>query len=185
LDVDPIERIERATAYAGEKMNAVTSEDLAKPTPCSEFDMRALLNHMLGGLQMLSVAAAGGKPPMPEGDQFGASPAEDYAERRSALLSAVRSEGALDRDWELPFGTIPGGTMASIAFMEHLTHGWDVARATGQDGTIPADLVAECMDVVVPMDAMLRMPGVCGPPVEVADDAPAQDKLVAFLGRQP
>jgi uncharacterized protein (TIGR03086 family) len=183
--MDPIERIERATAFAGEKVNGVTSDHLANATPCAEFDMRALLNHMLGGLQMLSVAAEGGKPAMPEGDQFGSNPGDDYAKRRAALLSGVRSEGSLGRPWEMPFGTIPGEVMASIAFMEHLTHGWDVAKATGQDPTIPAELVTECMDVVVPMDAMLRMPGVCGPALNVPDSAPAQDKLIAFLGRQP
>ena len=50
---------------------------------------------------------------------------------------------------------------------------------------IPPDLVKECAETVEPMDAMLRMPGVCGPAVAVADDASAQDKLVAFMGRQP
>jgi uncharacterized protein (TIGR03086 family) len=183
--VDPIERIERATAFAGGKVNELSSADLAKATPCAEFDVRALLNHMLGGLQMLSVAAAGGKAAMPEGDQFGADIGAEYGQRREALLAALRGEGALTRDWELPFGTIPGSTMASIAFMEHLTHGWDVAKATGQDGSMPADLVAECMEVVVPMDAMLRIPGVCGPAVDVSDSASPQDKLIAFLGRQP
>ena len=91
----------------------------------------------------------------------------------------------MERGWELPFGTLPGEMMATIAFMEHLTHGWDVAQATGQDSTMPADLVPECMEVVVPMDAMLRMPGVCGPAVAVPDDAAPQDQLVAFLGRNP
>ena len=75
--------------------------------------------------------------------------------------------------------------MAQIAFMEHLAHAWDVARATGQDATLPPTLVTECLDVVTPMDAMLRTPGVCGPAVSVPDDASRQDKLIAFLGRNP
>jgi uncharacterized protein (TIGR03086 family) len=183
--MDPIERIERATAVASEKVKGVTAADMAKPTPCSEFDVRAVLNHMLGGLTMLTTAAGGEKAAMPEGDQVGSDPAGTYEQRRTALLAAVRGPGALDRNWEMPFGSLPGQMMAGIAFMEHLTHAWDVARATGQDTVLPAELVAECMQLVTPMDAMLRTPGVCGPAVAVAETASAQDKLIAFLGRNP
>jgi uncharacterized protein (TIGR03086 family) len=183
--VDPIKRIELATAFASDKVKQVTAADMAKPTPCAEFDLHALLNHLLGGLSMLTTAASGGKATMPEGDQVGSDPGATYDERRSALLSALEDPGVLERNWEMPFGSMAGGMMAGIAFMEHLTHGWDVAKATGQDTTIPADLVAECTELVTPMDAMLRMPGVCGPRVEVAESASAQDKLIAFLGRTP
>lgn len=183
--MDPIERIERATECASGKVKAVTPPDLAKPTPCSEFDVRALLNHMIGGLAMLTTAAEGEKAPIPEGDQFGSDPAGAYDQRRSALITAVRGDGVLDRDWDMPFGPMSGSMMASIAFMEHLTHAWDIAKATGQDTTLSADLVMECMEVVTPMDAMMRMPGVCGPAVSVPDNAAPQDKLVAFLGRNP
>ena len=183
--MDPIERITRATAFASGKVKGVTAADLSRPTPCPDFDVRALLNHMIGGLAMLTTAAEGGKPPMPEGDQFGSDPAGAYDQRRSALITAVSGDGVLDRGWDLPFGTLPGSMMASIAFMEHLTHAWDLAKATGQDSTLPADLVGECMEVVTPMDAMLRMPGVCGAAIAVPDSARPQDKLVAFLGRNP
>ena len=183
--MDPIERIERATAVASEKVNGVTTDDLSKPTPCTEFDVRALLNHVIGGLAMLRAGAEGTKSTMPEGDQFGADPGAEYAERRSALVKALHSDGVLERNWEMPFGTLPGAMMAGIAFMEHLTHAWDVAKATGQDTTLPADLVAECMEMVTAMDAMLRTPGVCGPAVTVPEDASAQDKFIAFMGRQP
>ena len=183
--MDPIERIELATAYAGARVGGVSQADLSKATPCSEFDVRALLNHMIGGLGMLTTAASGGTAVIPEGDQFGPDPGADYKTRREALLGALRSPGALERNWEMPFGSMAGGMMAGIAFMEHLTHGWDVAKATGQDTGIPVELVAECMELVTAMDAMLRMPGVCGPAVSVPDDAPLQDKFIAFMGRTP
>ena len=183
--MDPIERIDRATAFARDKVAKVGQGDLSKPTPCSEFDVRALLDHMIGGLRMLAEAASGGKPPIPSGDQLGSDPGASYDEGRAALLDAVRGAGAIERPWEMPFGTLDGQVMATIAFMEHVTHGWDLAKATGQDTTIPAELVSECFEAVTPMDAMLRMPGVCGPAVSVPDDASPQDKFVAFLGRTP
>ncbi|HLI73653.1 MAG TPA: TIGR03086 family metal-binding protein [Acidimicrobiales bacterium] len=183
--MDPTERIELATQFAGDKVKQVTAADLAKPTPCSEFDVRALLNHMIGGLGMLTTAARGGKALIPEGDQFGEDPGRDYDERRQALVAALREPGVYDRNWEMPFGSLAGQMMGAIAFMEHVTHGWDVAKATGQNTDIPPALVSECVDVVTPMDAMLRMPGVCGPAVAVPDDASPQDKFVAFMGRRP
>ena len=183
--MDTIERIELATAFADTKVGGVTAADLGRATPCSEFDVRGLLNHMIGGLGMLTTAASGGKAVIPEGDQFGSDPGASYGERRQELLAALRSPGVLEGEWEMPFGTMAAQMMTGIAFMEHLMHGWDVAKATGQDVTIPAELATECMALVTPMDAMLRTPGVCGPAVPVADDAPLQDKLVAFLGRTP
>jgi uncharacterized protein (TIGR03086 family) len=183
--VDPIERIELATAFACTKVDGVTTTDLAKATPCSEFDVRGLLNHMIGGLGMLTTAASGGKAAIPDGDQFDSDPGASYRERREGLLAALRSPGALEHEWEMPFGAMAAQMMAGIAFMEHLTHGWDVAKATGQATDMPTELVTECMELVTPMDAMLRTPGVCGPAVVVPEDAPLQDRLVAFMGRTP
>jgi uncharacterized protein (TIGR03086 family) len=97
----------------------------------------------------------------------------------------LRDPGVLDRAWEMPFGTLPGQMMAGIAFMEHLTHAWDVAKATGQSTDLPVDLVAECMAVVTPIGPMLRPPGVCGPAVSIPNGASEQDKLIAFMGRHP
>jgi uncharacterized protein (TIGR03086 family) len=185
--MDPIERIEKGTALAAEAVHNVKPDQLSDPTPCSDFDVRALLNHLLGGLEMLTTAAGGGKAEMPSGDLVGdgSDLGARYDERRKNLIAAVKKPGALDGTWKMPFGDLPAQMMASIAFMEHVTHAWDVRKATGQDTTLPADVVKETMDVVTPMDQMLRMPGVCGPAVSVPDTASDTDKLVAFLGRQP
>jgi uncharacterized protein (TIGR03086 family) len=183
--VDPIARIDRATEFAGGNVRRVETGDLGKPTPCAEYDVRTLLNHMIGNMAMAATAARGEKAALPEGDQFGSDAGAAYEERRQELLGAVRGAGALERTWELPFGTLDGSLMATIVFMEHLTHGWDVAEATGQDTTMPGDLVAECMGLAAPMNEMLRMPGVCGPAVSVPESASLQDKFIAFMGRTP
>jgi uncharacterized protein (TIGR03086 family) len=183
--VDPIERIDRATAFAEEKVKGVRAADMPKPTPCTEFDVRTLLNHMIGNLGLLTTAASGGKAERPQGDQFDADAGAAYAKGRNDLLAALGAPGVLARDWQMPFGSLAGSMMANVAFMEHLTHGWDVAKASAQDTTIPPDLVGECMESARAMGDMLRMPGVCGPPVEVPDSASAQDKFIAFMGRTP
>ena len=182
--MDSVERIEKATAVASKVVNGVQQDDLSNPTPCTEFDVRELLRHMIGGLGMLTTAAEGGEAKMPEGDVF-SDPGKDYDAGREKLLAAIRSEGVFDRGWKMPFGELPGQMMATIAYVEHLTHAWDLAKATGQDTELPQDLATDAMAGVTPMDAMWRMPNVCGPKVDVPDSASPTEKLVAFLGRQP
>ncbi len=184
--MEAFERIEKATALASEAVNNVKPDQLSDPTPCSDFDVKALLNHLLGGMGMLTTAAQGGTAEMPQGDLVGdgSDVGARYDAAREQLLVAIKDPAVFDTTWKMPFGELPGKMMAGIAFMEHTTHAWDVRKATGQDTELPADIVAECDSVVRPMDQMLRMPGVCGPAIET-DSASATDKLVAFLGRQP
>jgi uncharacterized protein (TIGR03086 family) len=183
--MDPIERIERATQHASKIVHGVKADQYGDPTPCSELDVRSLLNHVVGGLEMLRDAASGGSPATPDGDQFGADPGKEFDARAGRLLDAIRQPGALDKTWKMPFGELPAQMMAGICFVEHVTHGWDLAKATGQDTTIPDDLIAECRSVVEPMDAMWRMQGVCGPAVDVPESASATDRYAGFMGRQP
>ncbi len=182
--MEPIERIEKATALASEKVHGIKADQLGDPTPCSDFKVKDLLNHLLGGLEMLRDAATGGAPAMPDGDQFSDDPGKVYDERRAKLLEAIKAPGVLEKPWKMPFGEMPGKMMAGIAFMEHVTHAWDIAKATGQDTELPDDLVNETLEVAKPMDAMLRMPGVCGPAVEVPAGASPSTQLAGFMGRQ-
>lgn len=183
------ERIERATALASEAVHNVKPDQLSDPTPCSEFDVRALLNHLLGGMEMLHTAATGGDASAVDRESDRVGDGSDIGARydasRQKLLDAIAEPGVFDRTWKMPFGEMPGKMMAGIAFMEHLTHAWDVRKATGQDTELPADVVDECRSVVEPMGPMLRMPGVCAAEVSVPDTASATAKLMAFLGRQP
>ena len=64
-------------------------------------------------------------------------------------------------------------------------HTWDLARATGQDATLDAGHCAELLTGMEPLDEMLRASGQYGPRVPVPDDAPSQDRLIAFIGRDP
>jgi uncharacterized protein (TIGR03086 family) len=183
--VDTIARVDASTAHAAKIVKGVSTADFSKDTPCSEYDVKALLEHMIGGLAMLASAAETGKGVIPETVDI-ADPAARYEEGRARLLASLRGEGVLAKQLEMPFGTIPAEMMfATIAFPEHLLHGWDLAKATGQDGTIPDDLAQEALDTLTPIEGMLRGPGVYGPKIDVPDDASLSDRLVAFSGRQP
>src|SRR5581483_6588333 len=106
-------------------------------TPCSEFNVKDLLRHIIGGLGMLQEAAAGGTPGMPDVDIVSDDPGAQYAEARTKLLDTVKEPGVFDKTWAMPFGQMPGKMMAGIAFMEHMTHAWDVKKATGQPTELP------------------------------------------------
>lgn len=64
-------------------------------------------------------------------------------------------------------------------------HTWDLARATGQDETLDPQRCAAMLEGMLPLDDLLRSSGQYGPRVEVADDADAQTRLLAFIGRDP
>ena len=64
-------------------------------------------------------------------------------------------------------------------------HTWDLARATGQDETLDAEACAAMLAGMEPLDEVLRASGQYGPRVEVPDDADAQTRLIAFIGRDP
>lgn len=183
--MDPVERIEKATERTARIVEGVKSDQLSDSTPCSELDVRGLLNHVLGGLEMLCDAASGGSPKMPEGDQFGDDPGKEYNARKDKLLVAIRSNDVMTNTWKMPFGEMPGQMMMGIAFVEHVTHGWDIAKATGQDTTIPDNLIAECRRIVEPTEQMWRMNNVLGPAVDVPESASETDRYAGFMGRQP
>jgi uncharacterized protein (TIGR03086 family) len=90
----------------------------------------------------------------------------------------------MERPVTVPFGTVPGVVALHLRLTEILVHGWDLAHATGQTATFPDDLVEQELDFTrgkladVPSN---RSP--FAPPQEVADDAPALDRLAACLGR--
>jgi uncharacterized protein (TIGR03086 family) len=76
-------------------------------------------------------------------------------------------------------------TVDKFLGLDLLIHGWDIARATGQDEKMPEEEVSHVAEFVESLGDNLRMGGVCGPAVPVPDDASAQDKLLASLGRRP
>lgn len=76
-------------------------------------------------------------------------------------------------------------TVDQFGGFDLLVHGWDIARATGQDETLPADEVSRVHAMAQELGDNLYQDGVCGPSVPVPDDAPEQDRLLGLLGRTP
>jgi uncharacterized protein (TIGR03086 family) len=178
----------RALLHTGRIVVGVLPEQLGLPTPCRDWDVRLLLNHIIGGNYTIAEAARGGRPD-PTGDMEDHTrpdPGSNYIASADAALAAWAEPGAMERKVHMTFGDIPAPAAVSIHFLDIVVHGWDLARATGQDATIEADLAAEALDISHGLlSPELRAAGVFGPEVPISEDNPLHDRLVAFMGRRP
>ena len=184
--MDQIETFTRAIDQTNQIVAAVKPDQLGDPTPCAEWDVRGLLNHTIGGVYMFDDAAQGKElnAALFEQDMVGADPADSYEQGAAKLKKTVQKPGILDGQWTMPFGATPAQIAISIATVETVIHGWDVAKATGQNAEFDPELTEACWQAaqLFPPD-IARAPGVFGPEKECAADAPMEDRLAAFLGR--
>lgn len=108
-------------------------------------------------------------------------------EKLAALAAAWRDEAAWDGMTRAGGVDLPGGLAGVIALDEVIVHAWDIAAASGQPYRCESELVAAAMEFVRPAveHNPEGTPGLFGPPVEVAEDAPLLDRLIGLTGRDP
>jgi uncharacterized protein (TIGR03086 family) len=177
--MDPSTMFERAAAGAAARIAEVEPTQRRAPTPCSEWDVAALLDHMAGGPAYLLAALELACPPVTDADSY-----RDAVERCAA---ALREPGALDRRCQSPAGfEWSVAEAAAGTAMDQLVHSWDLAVATGGDKTLDPEVVEAVVAMFLPqMPEVGRAAGLVGPAVPVADDASAQDRLLGAMGRRP
>ena len=178
---------QRATAQFGRLVHQVGDRDWDNPTPCSEWNVRALVNHL--------VYEARWAPPLFEGqtieqvgtrfdgDLLGDDPKAAYDEAVAAAITAVRAAGVLDRTVHLSYGETPAPGYLSQLTGDFVVHAWDLARGIAADDELDPDLVGWVYDNTAPHADQLAASGLFDPPVEVADDADLQTKMLALFGR--
>lgn len=180
----PVARLSTTVAVTGHLVAAIEPGQWELPTPCPDWTVHDVVNHLVSGQRRLAAALSGGTPPAAGEDLLGGDPATAYWSSAEAMLAALRADGALDRPVNIPAGTLPGSVACELRVVEVLVHGWDLARATGRRLEFPADVVEQSLAFSrvqlgrVPAD---RSP--FGPPQPIADDAAALDHLAALLGR--
>jgi uncharacterized protein (TIGR03086 family) len=179
---------ERALDGAQRLVGSVQPDELTKPTPCSEWDVRALITHMIGTNTRFAAALAG-----EQGAAATTTPsaADDlkaaYAASAQAARAAWRAPGALERVLHMPFGEMPGSAAVAVVLTDQLIHTWDLAKALNRDYRLDEDLAATALE----FSRQRIGPDRRGPgkpfaaEVACASDAPVQDRLAAFMGRQP
>lgn len=183
------ELFEKAAEWAATKVKSVTADHLSSDTPCDEWDVKALTNHMTSGVDFLARAARG-EDPDPNGftaDYVGDDPATAYSAALAAAKKELKQPGLLEKTLNLPFGEMPAQVALSIFAADQITHGWDLAKATGQDATIPPELAKAALGVVGGNigDDRRGEGKFFKAEVPVSESASDQDKLIAYLGRNP
>lgn len=174
--------LEQALATTETIIRAIDADALERPTPCAGWNLRDLLNHLIGQLSVFEGNLADTEPrhPAPPGglpgtDLVGDDPSHAYRQVAQPVLDASRQPGSHDR--------------AGLGFGAYTTdvvvHGWDLATATGQDAPFDAEVAQWCLDFVrMGITDDNRAPAF-GPQRAVSTDASSLDQLVAYLGRDP
>jgi uncharacterized protein (TIGR03086 family) len=119
----------------------------------------------------------------PGTDRLGDDPERAYRDSAVALQTAFAQPGVLERTYHGPLGAATGAERLQIRLYDLLAHGWDLAQATGQPAELPDDLAEQSLAFVRTQLREQARPGRFGPAQTVTDDAPAIERLVAFLGR--
>jgi uncharacterized protein (TIGR03086 family) len=162
----------------------VDGERWAGPTPCTEWSIRQLVNHLVGGNLMFAAIVDGLPVDRSSTDHLGADPVAAYRSAADAVVAAFSRPGALAQVVTVPFGTVPGMVALHLRITEVLVHGWDLARAIGGSTGFPDDIVAQ--ELAFTRTALADVPpgrSPFAPPRPVADDAALIDQLAACLGR--
>jgi len=187
---DPRPLYTRAGEQAAALIRTVRPEQLAAPTPCTEFDVRTLLSHLAGGAHRIATIGEGGDGmavhPFVTGIDDDGWPAA-YDEARFRVRDAWADDARLDALVQVPWGKAPGRIALSGYLMEGVTHTWDLSEALGHPVQLDPELAEfalavarrvlpdEQRDADTPFDAAQP----------VAEGADAYGQLAAWLGRKP
>lgn len=184
-----------AAAELTRLLDGVRDEHLAGPTPCEQMPVDALLDHLLG-LSLAFTWAAQKAPEAASTQRPGATaqvnldPAwrGQLPKRLDALVQAWRDPTAWEGMAQAGGVTLPAEVMGVVALDELVLHGWDLARATGQefrcDEASTAAVLAFTQASAAPEAAGTR-DGLFGPAVDVPTGAPALERALGFAGRDP
>jgi uncharacterized protein (TIGR03086 family) len=180
--MDLLDALDRTFQHTSAVVAAVPKSKLDAETPCSDWHVRDLLEHMIGVVAGLGAAAAGTAPAAFALDD---DPATQFDAVATATLEAWRSPGALDKTIEGPAGAMPGSVYAGINLLDTATHAWDLATACGLPAALPDDVATFTLEVARQTIAPPIRPGRFADEVASPVGASATDQLVAFLGRRP
>lgn len=187
MTAEPIEQLATVLEAMEHLIAGIGDDQWTDPTPCAEWCVGDLVDHVVGGNFRFAHAVTGEAMSAPEpGGDAETDRGSRYRASATAVLGAFRTPGALEKVVTVPFGTVPGIVALHLRLTEILAHGWDLARATGQDPQFPGEVAeqelrfsqAKVGDVPPGRNPF-------GPPQPVPDGAAPIDRLAACLGRSP
>jgi len=180
-----IDRIDSALDMTTGVVAGISPDQLAAPSLCAGWDVRTELNHLVGGMCIFAAELAGtGASADHDADWLGASPREAFTAAAALDRAAWHRPDALDTAVQLSFGSVPGPMAALIHLTEVLVHGVDLAVATGQEDRIDQHRCEQLLASMHGMDFdIFRRPGMFDAELPAPADAPAHQRMLAYLGR--
>ena len=182
-----VARFQKAVNCFDASMHQLTSDGLARPTPCADWDVRALVQHVVNELAWIAplvegktIADVGTDL---DGDLLGTDPLAAFHHHSRTAHEALEQDGALERTVHLSFGDFSGQYYADQVGGDVLVHAWDLARGLGLDDTLPDDLVAWGIPYWEATLAQFGPNPYFAAPLEIAADADPQSRLLGLLGR--
>lgn len=176
----------RALERYGQLVHAIGDHQWHDPTPCSEWDVRVLVHHLvsenlwmpplLDGKTIREVGDA------LKGDLLGEDPKAAWDRSAEEAGRAVLA-APLDKTVQLSYGPAPAEHYISEVYADLIIHGWDLARAIGADETIDPESVDILYERYKPMEDGMKASGLFGPKVEPPPGADKQTQLLAVFGR--
>lgn len=187
--MEPLELLRRAQREFARRLGHVHATDLAKPTPCPDWDVAALIQHVVGADHAYVAIMRGGSVEdfarVAAATRVGNLPAEDFATSSALVIEEMGRPSELDRVVHHPIGDIPVLQLLAMRVTDWTVHGWDLARALGTDETLDRGLVEALLkrtrargEAIYASGYFRRGPG-------VPEGAGPQAELLDLLGRDP
>ena len=194
-NIDLLDAFLRAQRAFGDRVHAIREDQWGAPTPDDEWNVTDLVRHVVEEhrwaaplLHGHDLESAGkiveGSRRLPTEGGVGANVAEEWDEAATESANAFIEDGALGRSVALSRGPTPAADYAQEMTLDLVVHGWDLQKAIGYSGEFPEDIVTTAYEVAQGFGD-LSGTGLFHPPVQVDDNAPMIDKLVALTGRDP
>ncbi|HET6500162.1 MAG TPA: TIGR03086 family metal-binding protein [Amycolatopsis sp.] len=159
------------------------------PTPCTEWSVRDLVNHLVSEQLWVPPLLAGATLDEVgdrfDGDVLGEDPVGAWESASAAARAAWTEAGATGRRVHLSYGTAGAAEYGWQMVGDLAVHAWDLATALGEPQPIRADVAEELIEKFRPMMPLWQGTGLFDPPVPVPESAPGADRLVALTGRRP
>lgn len=177
----------RAVENTQRVIDGISPDQLHRPTPCADWDVAGLLQHVIAGnwwvaplVEGQTIEEVGDRY---DGDLVGDDPSASYRSSGEAAVAAFNAPGAMDAPCAVSYGPVPGSIYCGHRFIDVLVHGWDLAVGTGGDTELPDELVETCIAVVLPQLEMLAGSAMFGGAHDPGADVAPQTRLLTLLGR--
>jgi uncharacterized protein (TIGR03086 family) len=187
--MDLFDQLERSTSEFGTRLRLVRTEHWSLATPCEEWDVRELVNHVVGGAVRYTMLLHGATSEEVVAtravDHVGDDPVGSFERRAREVRNAFREPDALSRTVHHPAGDRSGQHLLEMRITELAVHAWDLARAIGADEQIDPLLVDHLWRRLSMTGTRLERAGYFDPPTSTAEDESPLTRLLHLTGRRP